>query len=225
MPHENPTLIGVLEKISNQLGGDHDWQHLAAFTKSLSDPEKREQLILTYTIGELYFQFKGKTLYGFIESDQYDINGDRNGSHNTIWTPLVPPDQLSKQPFFDFKGPWDKPDPIPDPVVRVNTKAIWRFKDGSDIRATGPANALLTLLAPDKAAVLHVSVAAIITGGSGKFEHCRGVKTAAGSSFLPAGSTFEDIVKERSKVVTLEAFRVVRHNHQSQPPASGTQAK
>ena len=215
MSYGKPTLIGVLEKISNQVGSGGGWEHLAAFTQSLSDPDKREQLILTYTIGELYFQQKGKTLYGFIESDQYDISGDLNGSHNTIWTPLVPPDQLATQPYPDFKGQWDKPSALPEPVIRVNTKAIWRFKDGSDIRATGPANALLTALAPDKAAVLHVSVAAIITGGSGKFEHCRGVKTAAGSSFLPAGSSFADILKERTKVVTLEAFRVVKHKNQA----------
>lgn len=221
MPGRSQNVIGALDKSGrsrtiieaiDNLGGDVGrWRDLAVFTQALSDPQHREELFFTYVVGDLTFKTIGGTLFGFIDCKQYDIDGSPNGTYHTIWTPIGPPQDLPNPPYPDFKYDhgWAKNEQLYEPVLRVNTKSVWIFGDGSEIRTAGGAGALLTPF-PDTSAVLHVSVGAVITGGSKQYEGCRGVKSAVGSSFLPPGKTFADILTEKTKVVEFGAFRVIK---------------
>ena len=64
----------------------------------------------------------------------------------------------------------------------------------------------------DDSKLFVISVAAIITGGTGKYEGCTGVKTALGSSFIPKDVTDIFNVPFGMPVagVTVETFRVIK---------------
>src|SRR2546425_3159084 len=183
---------------------------LVVFQDAISDP--REELIIRSTKGTLTFaslKRKGKAVrYGLLDMKMYKLDGTPDGTHLTVWQPL------SKEIFGvppDFKGPFNKPDPIPSIRMTANSEAVWTFADGDEIRATGPANLLLVRL-KDDSKLLVISVAAIITGGTGKYEGCTGVKTALGSSFIPkeVKDIFNIPFEKPIGGVTVETFRVIR---------------
>ena len=169
MSQSNETITGALGEINDSLeriksslvpGSVDD---LAVFRNAISDP--REELIIRSTKGTLTFQplkQKGKEVrYGLLDLKMYKLDGTPDGTHLTVWQPL------SKEIFGvppDFKGPFNKPDPIPLIRMTANSKAVWTFADGDEIRATGPANLLLVRL-KDDSKLFVISVAAIITGG------------------------------------------------------------
>jgi len=183
---------------------------LAVFHDAISDP--REELIIRSTKGTLTFaplKQRGRAVrYGLLDMKMYKLDGTPDGTHLTVWQPL------SKEIFGvpkDFKGPFNKPDSIPLIRMTANSEAVWTFADGDEIRATGPANLLLVRL-KDDSKLFVISVAAIITGGTGKYAGCTGVKTALGSSII--SKDVKDIFNVRSGVpvggVTVETFRVIK---------------
>jgi hypothetical protein len=219
---ENQTVVGKLDEIAKRLGGSNV-DDLAVFKNAISDP--REELIIRSTKGTLTFapleQDGEQIRYGLLDLDIFKLDGTPDGKHLTIWQPLsneifgVPP---------DFEGPWGKPDPIPLIRMTANSKAVWTFSTKTNgvndsIRATGPANLLLVKL-KDGSKLFVISVAAVITGGTGKYEGCTGVKTALGSSFIP--KEVEDISKVPFGLpvggVTVETFRVIKAADIAQQP-------
>jgi hypothetical protein len=224
MAIRNQTITGALGEIADSLEkiksgiGPYDIDKLAVYRNAISDP--REELIIRSTKGTLTFaarQEDGREVrYGLLNMRMFKLDGTPDGTHLTVWQPLsnetfgVPP---------DFRGPYDKPDPIPLIRMTANSKAVWTFADGDEIRATGPANLLLVRL-KDGSKLFVISVAAIITGGTGKYRGCTGVKTALGSSFIPREITDIENVPYGTPVegVTVETFRVITAQDMAEQP-------
>lgn len=218
MTTQSQTVIEALDRIADTMGG-FNVDSLAVFKNAISSP--REELILRSTKGTLTFvplkKGNKEIRFGLLDMKMYKLDGTPDGTHLTVWQPLS--DEIFGVPE-DFKGPFDKPDPIPLIRMTANSKAVWTFGNGIDsIRATGPANLLLVRL-KDGSKLFVISVAAIITGGTGKYDGCTGVKTALGSSFIP--KEVEDIFnvpfEQEVGGVTVETFRVIRADDISDPP-------
>jgi hypothetical protein len=103
------------------------------------------------------------------------------------------------------------------------TEAEWKFANGSSIIGTGPASLQLVRLAAGDSLFL-VSVAGIISEGTGRFDGARGVKTALGATYIPKGVDLFKLPKgARFPAVTVETFRVVRREHMAvNDPRHGT---
>jgi hypothetical protein len=184
-----------------------------------SDP-KREEVLIRYTVGT--GQFSADKKYNVLRMKMFKMDGTPDGSHDGVWEPMVPEDvdpsnssaiedALRKRPQ-EPQGPLDKPEgPVDHIFIRAYTKAIWRFGDGNDsVTAVGPANLHLVRFNDDSQIFL-VSVAAIITNGTGKYKGARGVKTALGSTSLPKGAGLFSLPPDQKfPAVTVETFRIIR---------------
>jgi len=197
------TVIGALERIADNLGAlGNAWPIPSG---AISDP--REKVIIRYTEGTGEFSADGK--YNVLRMKMFKMNGEPDGTHDGVWEPQLPPAQLKKRPKPP-QGPLDKPEgPIEHVPVRAYTKAIWTFGDGSSITAVGPAMLHLVEFNDDSHIFL-VSVAAIITNGTGRYDGAYGVKTALGSTFVPKGVDMFNLPPgTKFGARTVETFRVV----------------
>jgi hypothetical protein len=174
-----------------------------------ADP--REEVLIRYTIGT--GQFSNDHQYNVLIMKMFKLNGEPDGHHEGIWHPLITPDQMKAFPLPP-QGPFDKPQGPVDPIeISTFTKAIWTFGDGSSVTARGPANLRLVDF-KDGSAIFLVSVAAIITNGTGRFEGCRGVKTALGSTFVPKGvDLFNFPPDQQFGAYTVETFRIIKKEY------------
>jgi hypothetical protein len=85
----------------------------------------------------------------------------------------------------DPTAPFDKPSDIPDFRLNLHpTKAIWNFKGGNSVRAVGPANSYVIPL-NDNTAQLVISIAMVITGGTGIYDGARGTISSLGATWFP----------------------------------------
>jgi len=196
--------------------GAMDVDGLKIFSQSISDPSGREELLIRYTDGTLEFveapdAFGLKRRYGLLRMNMFKMDGTPDGSHQTVWIPLVT-DQVALRTVDppNFEGPFDRASDVFSLQPRAQSKAVWTFANGDAIYATGPANLLLVPFRDGSQSFL-VSVMAVITGGEGKYKDCLGVKTALGSSFVPQGVKDLDAVPlgQAIRGVTVEAFRVI----------------
>ena len=201
MSTNNRTLIGVLEKIADGMGSEYQIPKGA-----ISDP--REEVIVRYTEGT--GEFSKDMKYNVLRMKMFKMTGEPDGTHDGVWEPQLPPTELPKRPKPP-KGPLDKPEgPIEHIPIRAYTKAIWTFGDGSSITAVGPANLHLVKF-DDDSQIFLVSVAAIITNGTGRYQGAYGVKTALGSTFVPKGVNLFNLPDGfQFGAVTVETFRVIR---------------
>jgi len=209
----NDTLIGALSRIAdvNKEGFD---KLAAAFggggtevpDAARSDP--REEVLVRYTVGT--GEFSNDMKYNVLRMRMFKMDGEPDGSHDGVWEPLLPPQELRKRPKPP-KPPLDEPKgPIEHIPIRAYTKAIWTFGDGSSVTAVGPANLHLVKF-DDDSQIFLVSVAAIITNGTGKYDGAYGVKTALGSTFIPKGVDMFNLPPgTRFEARTVETFRIVR---------------
>lgn len=207
MSSSDRTVIGSLDRIANNIAaGFGGWPIPSG---AISDP--REQVIIRYTegTGEFSADFK----YNVLRMKMFKMNGEPDGTHDGVWEPQLPPAQLKKRPDPP-QPPLDKPEgPIEHVAVRAFTKAIWKFGDGSSITAVGPAMLHLVEFS-DQSNIFLVSVAAIITNGTGQFAGAYGVKTALGSTFVPKGvDMFKMKPGQTFGARTVETFRVVTAEH------------
>jgi hypothetical protein len=201
------TVIAALDRIADNIGvGFGGWPIPAG---AISDP--REQVLIRYTVGT--GEFSADMKYNVLRMKMFKMNGEPDGTHDGVWEPQLPPAQLKKRPKPP-QGPLDKPEgPIEHVPIRAYTKAIWRFGDGSSITAVGPAMLHLVEF-NDQSNIFLVSVAAIITNGTGQFDGAYGVKTALGSTFVPKGvDMFNMKPGQTFGARTIETFRVVTAEH------------
>lgn len=201
------TVIGALDRIADNLGTlGSSWP---IPNGAISDP--REKVIIRYTEGT--GEFSADMKYNVLRMKMFKMNGEPDGTHDGVWEPQLPPPELAKRPKPP-KGPLDKPEgPIEHVPVRAYTKAIWTFGDGSSITAVGPAMLHLVEFKDDSHIFL-VSVAAIITNGTGRYDGAYGVKTALGSTFVPKGVDMFNLPPgTKFGARTVETFRVVTANH------------
>jgi hypothetical protein len=199
---ENRTvLIDALNRIAAGVGGAFEVPRAAA-----SDP--REEILIRYTVGT--GEFSDDRRYNVLRMQMFKMNGEPDGIHDGVWEPQLPPTELYNRPNPP-QGPLDRPEgPIEHIPIRAYTKAIWRFGDGSSVTAVGPANLLLVRLSDDSQIFL-VSVAAIITNGSGRYDRAWGVKTALGSTFVPKGTDMFNLPRGyKFGAVTVETFRLIK---------------
>jgi hypothetical protein len=209
-----------LDKIASSIGG-----MLSVPQAAYSDPS-REEVIIRYTVGTGEWSQDKK--YNVLRMKMFKMNGEEDGTHDGVWEPqasdLNTPEGQKKAVEFLMsrpnppKGPLDKPEgPIEHIPIRAYTKAIWTFGDGSSITAVGPANLHLVGF-KDGSSIFLVSVAAIMTNGSGRYEGAYGVKTALGSTFVPKGvNLFEPGGGGQFGAVTVETFRVIRAEFVGKP--------
>jgi hypothetical protein len=182
------------------------------------DPD-REEVLIRYTVGT--GEFSADKKYNVLRMKMFKLDGTPDGSHDGVWEPMIPDGidpsdydaietALRKRPQPP-QGPLDQPEGPIDPIfIRAYTKAIWRFGDDSSVTAVGPAELHLVKYNDDSQIFL-VSVAAIITNGTGRYAGAHGVKTALGSTFLPKGVGLFSLPPGKTfKAVTVETFRIIR---------------
>ncbi|HXD33085.1 MAG TPA: hypothetical protein VN643_18330 [Pyrinomonadaceae bacterium] len=208
MSRNQNTVVAALDRIAGNiaagLGGE--FQVPAG---AISDP--REKVIIRYTEGT--GEFSADMKYNVLRMHMFKMDGERDGTHDGVWEPQLPPAELSKRPKPP-KGPLDKPEgPVEHVAVRAYTKAIWTFGDGSSLTAVGPAMLHLVEFNDDSHIFL-VSVSAIITNGTGRYQGAYGVKTALGSTFVPKGVDMFNLKPGQTfGARTVETFRVVQAKH------------
>lgn len=201
---------GTVDMLFNVLSpGATGTAHVTSATTSqppISDP--REEVIIRYTVGT--GEFSRDMKYNVLRMKMYKPSGESDGTHDGVWEPQLLPDDLYKRPNPP-EGPVDRPEgPVEHIPIRAFTKAIWTFGDGSSITAVGPANLHLVRLVDD-AQLFLVSVAAIITNGTGRYEGAYGVKTALGSTLVPKGADLFNLPPGfKFGAVTVETFRVIK---------------
>ena len=212
---------GMVDMMFNVLsrGAADTGQVTSATTQQppISDP--REEVIVRYTVGN--GEFSPDMKYNVLRMKMYKPTGEPDGTHDGVWEPQLPPDELYRRPKPP-EGPLDRPEgPVEHIPIRAYTKAIWTFGDGSSITAVGPANLHLVRLVDD-AQLFLVSVAAIITNGTGRYEGAYGVKTALGSTLVPKGADLFNLPPGfKFGAVTVETFRVIKAKHLKAPTPPG----
>lgn len=213
------TVIGVIDKLAKELGENRNTIADALNNIAVSigsdwpvpqdaKSDDREEVIIRYTIGT--GEFSNDMRYNVLRMQMFKMNGEPDGTHDGVWEPQLPPQELYDRPNPP-QGPLTQPaGPIDHIPIRAYTKAIWAFGDGSSISAVGPANLHLVRLS-DSSQIFLVSVAAIITNGSGRYDGAYGVKTALGSTFVPVGMDLFNLPKDfKFGAVTVETFRVIK---------------
>jgi hypothetical protein len=230
---KNKTLVDAIREMTPQLKriadcvchGSHERSGGGSTAGSFEVPRdassdfEREEVLIRYTVGT--GEFSADKKYNVLKMRMFKLSGEADGTHDGVWEPMVPPgvdphnpgaleDALRKRPQEPLP-PLDKPEgPIDHIFIRAYTKAIWRFGDDSSVTAVGPANLHLVKFNDDSQIFL-VSVAAIITNGTGKYEGAYGVKTALGSTSLPKGRGLFDLKRgETFEARTVETFRILR---------------
>jgi hypothetical protein len=203
-------LAGVNEEGFNKLATAFEERHWS-LVATKSDP--REEVLVRYTIGT--GEFSEDMKFNVLRMKMFKMDGEPDGTHDGVWEPQILPPDFYKRPKPPTV-PLDKPEgPIDHIPVRAFTKAIWTFGDGSSVTAVGPANLHLVRY-NDGSQIFLVSVAAIITNGTGRYEGAYGVKTALGSTHIPHGMELFKLPKGfKFGARTIETFRIIRAKHLS----------
>jgi hypothetical protein len=180
----------------------------------------REEVYVAYYVGKgkfsspPNFEFGPQRFEFFInlQMDGYDLNGNwfghQLGVHHSLSTP---------QDFFSTPPPptgaFDDPaSPVPELQVKEYTKGVWTFRDGSSVFAVGPAKSHLVPFT-DGSFLFMVTTGQTITGGTGRYEGCAGIKEATGTTVVPPGliqSGKFPIPGMEFEAKTVETFRIVR---------------
>jgi hypothetical protein len=221
MESHDDTVIKALHRIASPIqtiaailgggipGGTPGWSDVPQ--AAYGDTKGREEVLVRYTVGTGTFS-KDKR-YSALNSKMYKMNGEEDGTFVGVWEPqLLPP------AWFDRpdppKPPFDQPvGPCPPVAPRAYTKAVWTFGDAEKSSVTGVGPAFLHLVPlPEGDTIFLVSVAGVITNGTGKYKHAYGVKTALGAT-LPAPGVDMFNLKEGDTfpAVTVETFRIIAH--------------
>jgi hypothetical protein len=218
------TLIGAIEKLGQDIGVsvdtlqkqvdamvDNRLQGLTTPVQRFATSDPREEVLIRFTVGS--GQWSENRKYNVLRMKMFKPDGQPDGSHDGVWQPVVGgPEELAEVPPRP-REPYDEPKgPVPETAPRAQTKAVWRFGESEEdsVVAVGPAMLHLVGLS-DESQIFLVSVCGIITGGTGRYEGARGVKTALGSTFVPPGvKLFEVPPDQKFGAVTVETFRIVR---------------
>jgi hypothetical protein len=199
------TITAALEEIAGKLGGLHE-----ITGEAQTDP--REELIVRYTVGSGDFVIANNAFKILVRGKMHKLNGDEDGDWQRIDQPIVPIPETFKAPPTP-KPPFDRPEPPVDEVpIQSYSRGIFRFRDGSSLTAIGPAN-IRVIYYVDGAAQLWITGEQIITNGTGRYAGAQGLKTVAGSTWVPADKA-QDLSQPGTFLAkTIEVFRVIRREH------------
>jgi len=200
-----------------------------AVSRQMGHTEADEQVLLTYTTGDVQIVIDNGRPIGLINNYLYNLDGLLIGRYETIWTP-VPGAKYFDVPATAFTAPMDFNKPatteLPGFEPRAQTISTFQFNGHGTpkgkIFTAGPLNVLLTHAA-DGGLVFHVSAGTYITGGTEEFDGARGVNAALGSSYFspeqtaviladPDNPTFP--INTVFQSATIQTFRVVLRKKQ-----------
>lgn len=173
-----------------------------------------EEVLVFSNLGQGWLTLEGEQApYWHLEGPLYQLNGrEVDGGYYDATFPFDPStiSQISQWPPAQG-GPFKQP-----PVYGTATesggfsKAGFTFSDGSQLVGVGPSVPKVTYLR-DGSFQLWVSVAGVITFGSGRYAGARGLHTALGSSWFqqpPNIQTGEGLRGFTERV--LAVFKVIR---------------
>ena len=199
------TIISVLEQIAGSVGAAATDVPMDAY----GDKTGREEVVIRYTVGKGEFGTGDNKNVSALHCAMFKLNGERDGTFEGVWQPQIGPQQMLQRPEHP-EDPLNQPEgPFPNTYIGAITKAIWTFGDGSAIIGVGPASLQLVPFA-DGSRIFLVSVAGLISNGTGRYAGARGVKTALGATFIPKGVDMFNLPPGQTfDAVTVETFRII----------------
>jgi hypothetical protein len=198
--HENP---GSLSRIADELeqlvkaggmgrpsGGSGNCFELAAAEGPY------EEVIICRSYGTAKVFIRNKTdLYIVPNGKLHRLNCEYVGDYVGVFKSSLTDDLLK---FPDIPDePFDQPSPIDDFRMKLHpTKAKWEFHDGT-IYGVGPANSYIVPI-KDGSNQLKISIAMVLTGGTGRYKGARGTISSLGATWFPfvPGGSLQDSLKD-----------------------------
>jgi|ERR1043165_1771239 hypothetical protein len=175
-----------------------------------------EEVIVCRSLGIAKVYIKEEDLFIVPNGKLHRLTGEEVGYYTGVFRAPLAGDLLKfpKRP----DPPFDRPSAIPDFRKRLNpTKAIWKFGDGS-ISAVGPANSYVIPL-KDKSAQLVISIAMVITNGTGRYDGALGTISSLGATWFPfvPGLSLKDSLKTGAiyEAKGVHGFRITRKQFQA----------
>ena len=155
--------------------------------------------------------FSADKAFIVLSMKEYHLNGAQDGIQKGVWhRQFSSPADLN--PPAPPTGPMNEPvGPVPHVAPTAQTKVYWRFEDGSEITAVGPA-AVGLLPLTDGSFLFLVSTAQIVTSGSGRFEGAYGLVQSLGATHVPAGVDLFGPGDLTFPASTMDTYRVIRPN-------------
>lgn len=155
-----------------------------------------EEVIICRSYGTAKIFIRNKTdLYIVPNGKLHRLNCEYVGDYVGVFKSSINDDLLT---FPDAPDePYDQPSPIPDFRQRLHpTKAKWAFHDGT-IYGVGPANSYIVPI-KDGSNQLKISIAMVLTGGTGRYKGARGTISSLGATWFPyvPGGTLQDSLKD-----------------------------
>jgi hypothetical protein len=214
MSTSEKTIVSVLEKLADAVGARATDVPMDAY----GDKTGREEVLIRYTVGKGEFGTGTNKTVSALHCAMFKLSGERDGTFEGVWQPHVTPQQMLERPEQP-EPPLNAPHgPFPNTYIGAFTKAIWTFGDGSAIIGIGPASLQLVPFA-DGSQIFLVSVAGLIANGTGRYEGARGVKTALGATYIPAGVDMFNLPPgTQFDAVTVETFRIIPKSAQKHGP-------
>jgi hypothetical protein len=175
-----------------------------------------EEVIVCRSLGIAKVYIRGKSLYIVPNGKLHRLTGEEVGWYTGVFKSKLGANLL-KFPERSHP-PFDRPSRIPDFRPKLNpTKAIWKFGDGSII-ASGPANSYVIPL-KDRSAQLVISIAMVITQGTGRYEGALGTISSLGATWFPyiPDLSLKDSLKDGAifEAKGVHGFRITREQFQA----------
>lgn len=169
--------------------------------------DPREEVFVRYTSGT--GRFSQDKHFITLKMVMHKITGEIDGWHEGVWeASFTNPLQLTVSPAPP-SGPLNEPmGPVPHVTPLAYTKGIWAFGDDSAVYAVGPAMSYLSLL-DDGSNIFFVSTAQVITGGDGRYQGARGVKTSLGTTWNNR-NLFAATGDVTFHAATVDTFRIIK---------------
>lgn len=210
--NDNTDIAGILQNALASL--------MPGLRGATTDP--RDELIVRYTRGK--GRFSADKRFITLDMKMFTLDGKEDGIHQGVWeAQFTSPQDLLRVPPMPT-GPMDVPvGPVPHIGAMAQTKAIWRFTDGSSITVAGPAVSHLIPL-QDGSSIFVVSTAQMLSVGTGRYKGAVGVNQSLGTTFVPKGLDLFGAGTPHFDVATLDTFKVVRSRYNRPFPGTGTDA-
>jgi hypothetical protein len=142
-----------------------------------------EHVLICRSLGTATIYIQGQDLFIVPNGRLHGLDCELVGDYVGVFKSPLNADLFTFPPAP--QPPFDKPSPIPDFRPNLNpTKAVWNFKGGNSVFATGPANSYVIPL-NDNTAQLVISIAMVITGGTGIYDGARGTISSLGATWFP----------------------------------------
>jgi len=155
-----------------------------------------EEVIICRSYGTAKVFIRNKTdLYIVPNGKLHRLNCEYVGDYVGVFKSSLTDDLLT---FPDPPDePYDQPSPIADFRTKLHpTKAKWEFHDGT-IYGVGPANSYIVPI-KDGSNQLKISIAMVLTGGTGRYKGARGTISSLGATWFPyiPGGKLQDSLKD-----------------------------